>query len=40
LPDTEPRAERAPSGDPRREYAVTEMSDDELTPPKEKDNTH
>jgi len=31
LPDTEQRAEGAPSGDPRREYAVTERSDEDLT---------
>lgn len=35
LPDTEPRAEGAPSGDPRREYAVTEMHDEDLTPPED-----
>ena len=34
-PTTEPRAERAPSGDPRREYAVTEMPSEDLTPPEE-----
>jgi hypothetical protein len=33
LPDVEPRMEGAPSGDPRREYAVTEMPDEDLTPP-------
>jgi hypothetical protein len=32
-PTTEPRAEGAPSGDPRREYAVTEMPDEELALP-------
>ena len=31
-PSTEARAEGAPSGDPRREYAVTEMPDEDLTP--------
>lgn len=35
LPDTEPRAEGAPSGDPRREYAVTERSDEDLALPEE-----
>ena len=35
LPDTEPRAEGAPLGDPRREYAVTEMHDEDLTPPED-----
>ncbi len=35
LPDTEPRAEGAPSGDPRREYAVTERYDEDLTPPRD-----
>lgn len=35
LPDTEPRMEGAPSGDPRREYAVTEMPDEDLTPPRD-----
>src|SRR5215207_7976304 len=37
LPDTEPRMEGAPSGDPRREYAVTEMPDEDLnlTPPED-----
>jgi hypothetical protein len=34
-PRTEPRAEGAPSGDPRREHAVTEMPDEDLTPPEE-----
>ena len=33
-PSTEPRAEGAPFGDPRREYAVTEMPDEDLTPPR------
>jgi hypothetical protein len=35
LPDTEPRTEGAPSGDPRREYAVTEMPDEDLTLPRD-----
>ena len=37
LPDIEPRAGRAYSGDPRREYAVTEMPDEDLnlTPPED-----
>ena len=35
LPDTESRTEGAPSGDPRREYAVTEMPDEDLTPPRD-----
>ena len=35
LPSTQPRAEGAPSGDPRREYAVTEMPDEDLAPPGE-----
>ncbi len=35
LPDVEPRAEGAPSGDVRREYAVTEMPDEDLTPPRD-----
>ena len=35
LPDTEPRTEGAPSGPPRREYAVTEMPDEDLTPPRD-----
>jgi hypothetical protein len=34
-PSTEPRAEGAPLGDPRREYAVTEMPDENLAPPGE-----
>jgi hypothetical protein len=34
-PTTKPRAERAPSDDPRREYAVAEMPSDDLTPPEE-----
>jgi hypothetical protein len=34
-PSTESRAEGAPSGDARREYAVTEMPDEDLTPPGE-----
>src|SRR5215208_1209078 len=37
LPDIEPRAGRAYSGDPSREYAVTEMPDEDLnlTPPED-----
>jgi hypothetical protein len=31
-PGIEPRAEGAPSGDPRREYAVTETADEDPTP--------
>jgi hypothetical protein len=36
-PNVQPRAEGAPSGDPGREYAVTEMPDEDLTPPGEGD---
>src|SRR5919202_4784421 len=34
-PSTESRIEGTTSGDPRREYAVTEMPDEGLTPPEE-----
>jgi hypothetical protein len=35
LPDTEPRTEGATSRPPSREYAVTEMPDEDLTPPRD-----
>jgi hypothetical protein len=35
LPDVEPRAEGAPSGDVRREDVVAGMPDEDLTPPEE-----
>jgi hypothetical protein len=34
-PGTEPRVEGTSSGDARREYAITEMPDEDLTPPEE-----